>query len=118
MENPHGIGTGVLALAYHPRNDVAVTAAQDGAFNLWGVKRNASTVETLAATARGGAEGGGGKARAGAEEDVPKTHWACTLSVSIVGLISCHCVQGGFRVRGACIVRATAGATYGVACVG
>lgn len=74
VENPHGRGTYVMALEYHPREDLAVTAGENGSFNLWGLKRNTSTVESLAATAAGVEGGGKG-------DDNPKTHWACTLSV-------------------------------------
>lgn len=80
VENPHGLGTHVTALEYDPRRNVAVSAGEDGAFKLWGMKRNASTVETLAATAAAAAavvRGG----RGGKREEVSETHWACTLSV-------------------------------------
>lgn len=73
VENPHGFGKAVTALEYHPTDDVAVTASEDGAFNLWGLRRTAATVESLAA--RGGSRGpdAAGEQRA--------THWACSLSV-------------------------------------
>lgn len=77
VDNPHGLGGVVSALEYHPKEDVAVTTAEDGGFKLWGLKRSTAAVESIAAAANT-REGGG----AGEGARVAPAHWACTLSVS------------------------------------
>lgn len=69
----------VVALEYHPKEDVVATAAeQDGAFNLWGLRRTNTALESLAAAATKAGGGGGGERG----EGTPEVHWACSLSVS------------------------------------
>lgn len=79
VDNPHGPGNHVAALEYHPKEDVAVSAASgDGSFNLWGLRRSAAIVNSLAADKR---RAGGEEKEAGKPEKAPSTHWACSLSV-------------------------------------
>ncbi|CAN0325433.1 unnamed protein product, partial [Laminaria digitata] len=83
VDNPHGLGVGgsVSALEYHPREDVAVTTAEDGGFKLWGLKRPDAAVDSIAAAANARGGGGGGGEGEGEEARVAPVHWACTLSV-------------------------------------
>lgn len=74
VDNPHGPGKVLSALEYHPGEDVVVTAGEDGAFNLWGLKSSAEAERSLAAHPY---SPGGGKAK-----EEPAVHWACSLSVS------------------------------------
>lgn len=98
----------VVALEYHPREDVVVTAGRrDGGFNLWGLRKTENALESLAAAAKsgggGGSRGGGGGEGAGTQAAV---HWACSLSVRngvlrgvCVRRRACHSIPDG-RERG------------------
>ena len=89
VDNPHGPGKALSALEYHPREDVVVTAGEDGGFNLWGLKKSAdlggflaamepSSSSSRAVGQRRVVEGVDGKE----ESAVQNYHWACSLSVS------------------------------------
>lgn len=75
VDDPHGPRKAVSALEYHPSENVVVTAAEDGGFNLWGLRRSDAVVESIAAGGGDGARGGG----------AASSHWACSLSVRKAG---------------------------------